>query len=83
MCRPASGAHHEPMINDITFATVKMHQQELLDDAANYRLAHRATPRRSTRLSIATRWNRLRHARTERPASGAHALEPVTSCSAR
>ena len=48
------------MIDDITFATVKMHQQELLDDAASYRLAHRATPRRSTRLSIATRWNQLR-----------------------
>ncbi len=82
MCRATSGAHHEPMINDITFVTVKMHQQELLDDAANYRLAQ-AMPRRSTRLSIASRWDRLRQARTERPASGAYALEPVTSCSAR
>lgn len=71
------------MINDITFAIVKMHQQELLDDAANHRLARQATPRHSTRLSLATRWNRLRRARTERPTPEARARQPVVTCSAR
>ncbi len=83
MCRAASEAHDELMTNDISFAIVKMHQQELLDDAARYHLAHRATPRRARRVSLATRWNRLRRARTERPTPEAHARQPVVACSAR
>jgi hypothetical protein len=82
MCPPASEAHHEHMINDITFASVRHHQQALLDEAASYRLARRATTRPSARTSLASKWNRLRHARSQRPAVQPQALRPATTCGA-
>jgi len=70
------------MINDITFASVQQHQQALRDEAASYRLARRVTTRPSVRSSLATRWNRLRHARPQRPAAQPQALRPATTCGA-
>ena len=80
MCRAASVAHDEPMINDITFALVHEHQQALRDRAAEDRLARTATPRRPMRLSIARRWGRLRMPRSERAAQDTPALRPATAC---
>lgn len=80
MCRAASVAHDEPMINDITFALVHEHQQALRDRAAQDRLARTAIPHRSVRLSIASRWNRLRNPRSEGRPAAAPALRPATAC---
>jgi len=76
----ASGAHDGPMINDITFALVQQRQQELRDDAAEYRLAHRASTNRPDRITLAARWNRFRQARSDRPGTEAPALRPTPAC---